>query len=219
VVGVVSDIHEGALSEPASPTVFVPLTQVSDGVSATVNQIMPTTLMVRAASDPSAVSRQVVNEIQSIDAMLPVFDIRTMEQVLGDSIQTERFMMLLLGSFAALALLLAAIGIYGVMSYAVAQQTREIGIRAALGASPSSLMRMVMSQGLLLAGIGVVLGLAGAAALTSLLKSYLYGVASRDVLTFIATPLLLTAIGLLACYLPARRALRVDPLTALRENG
>jgi predicted permease len=219
VIGIVSDIHEGSLKEASSPAVFVPLTQVNDNVSATANQIMPTTLLVRTTGDPSRFGREVANQVHAVDAMLPVFDILSMEQVLGDSIQTERIMMMLLGGFAGLALVLAAIGIYGVMSYAVAQRTREIGIRAALGASSASLMKMILGQGLMLAGVGVVIGVAGAAVLTSLLKSFLYGVTSRDLATFIGTPLLLTVIGLVACYVPARRALRVDPVDALRENG
>jgi predicted permease len=216
IVGVVSNIHEGSLEAPPSPTVFVPFTQVGDAVSVVVNSIMPITVMARSQGDPSSISREVVGQIQAADSMLPVFDIRPMQQVVGDSIQSSRFMMMLLGSFAVLALVLASVGIYGVMSYAVAQRTREIGIRAALGASPENIVRMLLTQGLALAVTGAVIGAAGAAMLTRLLNNFLYGVTARDVVTFIATPLVLTLVALLACYVPARRALRVDPATALR---
>jgi ABC-type antimicrobial peptide transport system permease subunit len=125
-------------------------------------------------------------------------------------------MMMLLGSFAGLALVLASVGIYGVMSYAVAQRTREIGIRTALGASPRGIVSMLLREGLALAAVGAVIGAIGAAVLTKLLNAFLYGVTARDALTFVATPLVLAAVALAACYVPARRALRVDPSEALR---
>ena len=216
IVGVVSNIHEGSLDALPSPAAFVPFTQVSDAVSAEANSIMPITVMARAQGDPLSISRAVLDRIHVADSMLPVFDIRPMQQVVGDSIQARRFMMMLLGSFAALALALATVGIYGVMSYVVAQRTREIGIRAALGATPESIMRGLLRQGLTLAAGGAAIGVAGALALTRLLNSFLFGVTSRDPLTFLGTPVLLALVALLACYIPARRALRVDPATALR---
>ncbi len=218
IVGVAGDIHEGSLNAAPAPAAFVPLTQVGDAVSALVNKIMPMNLLARTAGDPMSLSRAVMAEVRTADPMLPVYDIRPMDEVLGNSIQAQRFMTMLLGSFAALALALAGIGIYGVMSYAVAQKTREIGIRAALGAEPQDVMGMVMRQGLTLAAWGVIVGVAGAAALTRLLGSFLFGVTARDLPTFVGTPLLLTLVAVLACYVPARRALRVDPLTALRHE-
>ncbi len=218
IVGVAGDIHEGSLKAAPQPAVFVPLTQVGEAISAIVNKLMPMTLLARTAGDPMAASREVATEVRTADATLPVYDIRPMEDVLGNSIQAQRFMTMLLGSFAALALALAGIGIYGVMSYAVAQRTREIGIRAALGAAPADVMRMVMRQGLALTAWGVIAGVAGAALLTRLLSSFLFGVTARDLQTFVGTPLLLAVVAVLACYVPARRALRVDPLAALRHE-
>ncbi|MGH9612321.1 MAG: FtsX-like permease family protein, partial [Bryobacteraceae bacterium] len=218
IIGVVNDIHEGGLQSPGSPDVFVPLTQVNDAVSAEVNSMMPTTLLVRTAAEPMALSRKVADAVHSVDAMLPVFHIRSMTQVAGDSIRGQRFLMTLLGAFALLALVLAAIGVYGVMSYAVAQRTREIGIRAALGARPADLLRMIAAQGMTMALLGLAAGTAGALALTQLLRSFLYGVTPRDAPTFVVAALLLAGFALLATLIPALRAARLDPAAALRRE-
>jgi len=146
----------------------------------------------------------------------PMAKIRTMDQLVANSVASSRFMMFLLSAFAGLALVLACIGIYGVMAYSVAQRTSEIGIRMALGAQKNDVLRMVIGQGVRLTLPGTVMGIAGAIALTRFLSSLLYGVKPTDPLTFVAVSLLLTAVALLACYIPARRAMRVDPVVALK---
>jgi putative ABC transport system permease protein len=154
--------------------------------------------------------------IQEVDPNEPVYNVNTMEQVLSDSVATQRLSMLLLTIFAAGALVLAAVGIYGVMSYAVAQRTHEFGIRMALGAEARDVLRMVVGQGMLLALCGVGAGLAGALVLTRVMSSLLYGVSATDPLTYAGIALLLAAVALLASYVPARRAMKVDPMVALR---
>ena len=147
---------------------------------------------------------------------MPVSDLHPIQEVLTDSIARQRFNMLLLGNFAAVAPLLAAVGIYGVISYSVGQRSHEIGIRMALGARREEVLKLVVGQGLKLTLIGVAIGIAGALALTRLLSSLLYGVKPTDPPTFIAVSLILTALALAACYIPARRAMKVDPMVALR---
>ena len=219
IVGVVADMHEGSLNSPPSPQTFVPVTQISAPVSAEVNSIMATTLIVRTEHEQNAIAnstRDVVNEIRSVDPTLPTFGIRTMREVVGDSIETQRFVMWLLGGFAFAAVLLAAIGIYGVMSYLVARRTREMGIRAALGARPAELLAMVLREAGFRAVTGLALGVAGAFWLSRLLATFLFGVTARDPFTFVIAPALLLAVALIATWMPARRAARVDPMTALR---
>jgi predicted permease len=220
IVGVVSDIHQGSLTAPAEPQSYVPDTQISAPVSAEVNSIMPTTLVVRMASSTAetggASAHAIVDQIHNVDALLPVFQVRSMQDVVGASIQEERFLLWLVGGFAIAATLLAAIGVYGVMSYLVGMRTREMGIRAALGATPASLVRMVLGEAAVRAAIGLALGLAGAFALTRLLQAYLFGVQPRDPLAFTLAPLLLLVVAVVATWLPARRAGRVAPMTALR---
>ena len=219
IVGVVADMHEGSLNSDPSPQTYVPVTQINAAVSSEVNSIMPTTLIVRTASAAESagnVSRELVEQVRAIDLLLPTFGIRTMRDVVGDSIETNRFVVWLIGGFAAAALILAAIGIYGVMSYLVARRTREMGIRAALGARPAELLGMVLREAGIRAAIGLALGLAGAFWLSQLLSAFLFGVKARDPMTFVLAPALLLGIALIATWLPARRAARVDPMTALR---
>jgi len=209
IIGIVSDIrHFGPDAYPL-PEMYVPYNQLAVGA-------VP--LVVRTKLEPEAVIRAVQGEIQAVDRQVAIGKVRTMTQMMSAALAERRFAMLLVGGFAALALLLAAVGIYGVMSYAVAQRTREIGIRIALGAQSNDVLRLIVKQGLSLALIGILAGLVGAFALTRLMRDLLYGVKATDPLTFITIALLLAFIMLLACWIPARRAAKVDPMVALRHE-
>ncbi len=175
-------------------------------------------LVVRTSSDPAALSGAVVREIHAVDPDVAVYGIRTMQERLYDSLARQRFSSTLLGAFAAFALLLAAVGIYGVMSYLVTQSTHDIGVRVALGAQPGNIVGMVVRQGMELAAIGILMGLVGAAALTRVMASLLFGVSATDAITFVAVAALLAAVAFAATVIPARRATRVDPIVALREE-
>jgi predicted permease len=175
-------------------------------------------LAVRASSDPAALSGAVIREIHAVDPNVAVYGIRTMQDRLYDSLARQRFASTLLGAFAAFALLLAAVGIYGVMSYLVTQSTHDIGLRVALGAQPGNILGLVVRQGMELAAIGILAGLAGAAALTRVMASLLFGVSATDAVTFGAVAALLAAVSFAATVIPARRATRVDPIVALREE-
>ncbi len=174
------------------------------------------TLAVRTDGDPTAIAPAIQREIRGLDPNQPVSDVRTMNQVMSEWVARSRFNTLLLGLFAGLATLLSAVGIFGVMNYSVALRTRELGLRLAVGAQPRQVLLLVLRQGLGLTIVGVVLGLAAAFALTRLLSGLLFGVAAVDVTTFASISVLLVIVSLLACYLPARRAMRIDPLSALR---
>ena len=174
------------------------------------------TLVIRTDGDPTAIAPAVQREIRSLDPNQPVSDVRSMNQVMSEWVSRSRFNTLLLGLFAGLATLLSAVGIFGVMNYSVALRTRELGLRLAIGAQPRQVLLLVLRQGLLLTVFGVVIGLGAAFALTRLLSGLLFGVAAVDVSTFTTISLLLILVSLLACYLPARRAMRIDPLQALR---
>ena len=174
------------------------------------------TLLVRAASDPQNLTAAVRSQVLQVDAGQPIANVRTLEQFLSEVSAQPRFNTTLLGVFALLALGLATVGVYGVVSYTVAQRTHELGIRVALGAQRRDILRLVLGHGLLLVLAGVGLGVAAAFMLTRFLSSLLFGVAATDPLTFVLTPLLLAAVALAASFIPARRATRVDPLVALR---
>ena|SRR5205807_7261445 len=167
---------------------------------------------------PLALTESVRQSILQIDPDQPVSDIRTLENVIGSSVAQRRLILLLLGGFAGVALLLAAIGLYGVIAYTISQRTREIGVRMALGATRSNVLGLVLRQGMLLAVIGVALGLVGALGMTRVLTNLLYGVKPTDPVTFVAVSLVLLLVSLAACWLPARRAARVDPVEALRHE-
>ncbi len=216
VIGVVGDVHEAGVDQEPPPTMYVPVGQVPNGMIALGNRILPSSWAVRGAGDPAALARAVQQEMLRVDPDLPVARVMSMDRLLAKSMARQNFNMILLGIFGGIALLLAAIGIYGVMSFTVGQRTNEMGIRIALGATTAQLLRLVISHGLLLAGIGVSIGLAASLVLTRLMASLLYGVKATDSATFIAVAAILSAVAAVACYIPARRATRVDPITALR---
>ena len=176
------------------------------------------TVALRGSTDPSAMVTAVKNELRNLDPDLPMYYVRTMGQRVDESLARRRFSMLLLGIFASIALLLATIGIYGVMAYLVNQGTREIGIRMALGASQRNVLSLVVRQGMALALSGVMIGLAAAFLITRLIRSLLFGVEATDPITFAAISLLLFLIALLASYVPALRATRIDPMVSLRRE-
>ena len=173
-------------------------------------------LVIRAQGDPAMLTESIRREVRGVDPNEPVFGVRTMNAVVAAALAQQRFTMLLLALFAATALVLSSIGIYGVMAYFVAQRTHEIGIRMALGAAPRDVLAMVLGQGARLAATGVVAGLVGAFALTRAIGTLLFDVSPRDPMTYASLSVALTAVALLACYVPARRATRVDPIRALR---
>jgi putative ABC transport system permease protein len=210
IVGVVGDTKADALDAQSGAQIYVPHTQDPDW------NFMA--LVVRTAGDPAALATTLRREVQAIDKDQPVFGVRTMDDVVANSLGTRRVSMQLFAVFAGAALLLAAIGIYGVMAYSVTQRTQEIGIRMALGAQRSDVLGLVIRQGMTVTLIGVLVGLAGAFALTRLIANLLFGVAATDPLTFVAIPLLLLFVALVACYLPARRAARLDPTIALAQS-
>jgi predicted permease len=207
VVGVVADVKNEALAADPKPEMFYPLLQ----------EPLPfMTLAVRTDADPKALAQDVARGVREVDADEPVYDVKTMDERLAESVSPQRLTAALVGIFAALAMTLAGVGIYGVISYSVAQQTHEFGIRMALGAQKGDVLKLVLRQGLLLALAGVLLGLAGALALTRVMSSLLYGVTVTDPATFAGVAAVLTAVALAACLLPARRATKVDPMVALR---
>ncbi|HYE66149.1 MAG TPA: ABC transporter permease [Pyrinomonadaceae bacterium] len=216
IVGVVSHVRNYGLDTPGpvQSQLYYALNQVPDKflplISPGIN------LLVRTSTDTSGMVAAIRHEVQAIDSQQPIYDVNTMEQVLAESVTTQRFSMLLLSLFAGLALLLAAVGIYGVMSYAVAQRTHEIGIRMAVGAQTRDVLRMVIGQGMVLTLIGVGVGLVGAFALTRVMSSLLFGVTATDPLTFASVSITLIVVALLASLIPARRATKVDPIVALR---
>ncbi len=216
IIGIVADVCEGALSRPPDQIMYVPFAQVNDGVIALNNRIIPVTWTVRTKLQPFSLSADVQRELREASGGLPVAHLRSMQQVVGESTARNDFYMTLLTIFAGVALLLAAIGVYGLMAYSVQQRTQEIGVRMALGASPQQVRRMVVTQGMQLALVGVVIGVGSALGLTRLMSSLLYGVKPWDPITILLVAVLLSGVTLLATYLPARRASRVDPMVALR---
>jgi len=216
IVGIVADVREGALSRPPDQIMYVPFAQVNDGIIALNNRIIPVTWVVRTKLQPFSLSADIQRELREASGGLPVAHTRSMQQVVGESTARNDFYMTLLTIFAGVALLLAAIGVYGLMAYSVQQRTQEIGVRMALGASPQQVRRMVVVQGMQLAVVGVVIGVGSALGLTRLMSSLLYGVKPWDPITIALVAVLLSGVTLLATYLPARRASRVDPMVALR---
>ncbi len=207
IAGVVGNVkHDGAIKEPG-PELYLPLAQ---------RPAPSLALVVRVDSDPTALTATVRQQIQALDKNLPVFNVMTMEQILAEDIAGYDIFVGLMSAFAAVALLLAAVGVYGIVSYSVGQRTHEFGVRLALGARAGNIISLVVGQGLKLILLGLVFGLAGAATLSRLMTGIFFGVSAADPATFVSVPLLLTGVALAACYLPARKAARIDPLAALR---
>ncbi|HEY0101641.1 MAG TPA: ABC transporter permease [Pyrinomonadaceae bacterium] len=207
IVGIVKDVRLQSLDTEPYPQMYAPLAQ---------SPRRSMTMVVRTAGDPMNVLPFVRNELKTLDKDQPLYNVRTMEQVLAESIARRRFNMMLIAIFAFLGLVLASVGIYGVISYSVTQRTHEIGIRMALGAEARDILKMIVKQGMGMVLLGIGLGLGGAFALTRVMSSLLFGVSPTDLTTFAGVPLILAMVALLACYIPARRATRVDPMIALR---
>jgi putative ABC transport system permease protein len=207
IVAIAGDVRDLGIDAEAKPEIYAPYLQETVSYMA---------LMVKANTDPVGLTTAVRDQILAIDSEQPVSGIQTMEQIIKESVAGRRFNMMLFAIFAAVALLLAAVGIYGVMAYSVTQRTHEIGIRMALGANHKDVLRLIVGQGMTMALIGIGIGLAVAMALTRVMASLLYEVSATDPATFAAISLMLVAVALAACYIPARRAMKVDPMVALR---
>jgi putative ABC transport system permease protein len=210
IVGIVKDAKQGELASEPVPEMYLPQSQAP--------KLRSATLVVRTSSDPLTLAGSVQNEVWAIDKGMPVSQVRTMDQVISDSIGPQRFNMLLLGIFAIVALILAVVGIYGVMSYSVSQRIHEIGVRMALGAGRRDVLSLVVGQGMRLALVGIAIGLVASFMLTRLMESLLFGVSATDPGTFVIIASTLGVVAFLACYVPARRAARVDPMVALRHE-
>jgi putative ABC transport system permease protein len=209
VVGVVGDVKQFTLGETAAPQVYEPIAQ-SPGIFSS--------LVVRTADDPMTLATPVRAAIWAVDPDQPVWKIRSLDWLVARDIGGPTSTTLLTAAFALLALVLAAVGVYGAMSFAVAQRTREVGIRMALGAQREKIVRMILGRGLRVVGIALLVGIPASLGAGYLLRSRLYGVTAVDPVTFVVVPVILAAVALLACWLPARRAARVDPMIALRSE-
>ncbi|HEV2668478.1 MAG TPA: FtsX-like permease family protein, partial [Blastocatellia bacterium] len=210
IVGVVGDVKYNGLADETQPAVYQPLIQAITG-----NVFLS---VKTEAADPLGLVAAVRNEIRSLDRELPVARVRTLEQHFATAVAQPRFRTTLIAIFAALALILASIGVYGVISYSVTQRTHEIGVRVALGARSRDVLSLIVKRGMTLTLIGLGVGLSASFALTRMMKTLLFDVSSGDPLTFIVISLLLTFVALLACFVPARRATKVDPVVALRRE-
>jgi putative ABC transport system permease protein len=210
IVGVVGDVKQFGLGAETAPAYYAAADQWP---------IDELTFVIKSGVSASALRTPISNAIRTLDRDMPMFDYRALDEIIASSLAEPRFYMLLLGSFATLALVLAAVGIYGVIAYAVTQRSREIGVRMALGATSSRVLRMVVLEGLSLTVGGVVLGTVGAFALTRVMQSLLFGVTPTDPLTFATVTGVLALVAVAACIIPARRASRVDPQLALRGDG
>src|SRR6185503_18085880 len=196
--------------------IFEPIAQMTDKLMAIARAFTAAHFTIRATGAPAGLMAAVKREIAALDPTLPLSEIRSMEELTARSVATQRFNMVLLGLFAGIGLLLAAVGIYGVVSYVAELRTNEIGIRIALGARATDVLTLILKHGLALATIGVALGLGASFALTRLMKSLLFGVSATDPLTFVVISIVLAGVALGACFVPARRATKVDPMVALR---
>jgi putative ABC transport system permease protein len=210
VVGVAGDVRNLSVDADAGPTVY--------GSAKVFAGWNPMFLALRTGGDPAAQAASVRAAARAVDPKVPVYDIRSAEELLEASLDSRRFNMYLLACFASMALLLACVGLFGVMAYVVSQRTHDIGLRLALGAAPASVLGMILRQGLTLTATGVIIGVVGGFAVTGWMRTLLYSIEPTDPITFISVPVVLVLVSMIACYLPARRAMRVDPLTALRAE-
>jgi putative ABC transport system permease protein len=210
IVGVVGNVKHGALNKEDSPEMYLPATQIPFSIMS---------LVVRTSvADPASITSALRKELARMDPGIPLTSVRVFDEYISRSLARPRFNALLLSIFAGTALVLTAIGIYGVIAYSVAQRTNEIGIRIALGAAQSNIFRLIVGQAMMLVAISIMFGLAGAFAATRLLSSLLYGVSTRDPITFVSIVLIIALVAFLAAWLPARRASRIDPIQALRAE-
>ena len=216
IVGIVADVHDFGLNRNPGPLVYVPMAQVTDGITALAGRVSSLAWIVRTRVTPHSLSAAIGNELQRVTGGLPVVRVRSMDEVVAQSTASADFNMLLLTIFGSSALLLAAIGIYGLMAYSVRQRTQELGIRMALGAEASQVRNMIIFQGLRLVLAGVAIGVVAAFGLTRFITNFLFGVSAWDPLVFATVPALLSAVALLAVWVPALRATRIDPVQALR---
>jgi putative ABC transport system permease protein len=207
IIGVVADVKHFGLDAEARPSMYLPHTQIPS---------RHMSLVVRTNSGPQPVAPAVRSIVASLDPLLAVSGIQTMESLIADSIAVPRFTLLIFVTFSGLALVLAAVGVYGVMSYTVAQRTAEIGIRMALGAQHRDVLKTVLGQGMTMTAVGLAAGLAAGTVVTRAISRLLFGISPTDPATFISIAAILAAVSFIACYLPARRAMRVDPVVALR---
>lgn len=218
IVGVVGSVTESGLAKGMVPVMYVPQSQITDGLTRLAGSLVPLSWLIRTSADPLSLAPAVQHELESLDPQLAPSHVATMNRVISESTTRQNFNTLLLTVFAAIALLLAAIGIYGLMAYAVEQRTQEIGIRMALGANQGKIMKLILGQGLRLAIVGTVVGLGAAYGLTRLLAKFLFGIKPSDPLAFAMVAAILIAVTLLAAFVPTRRAMQVDPMVALRQE-
>jgi predicted lysophospholipase L1 biosynthesis ABC-type transport system permease subunit len=215
IVGIVGDVRDQGLDNNPRPTAYIPQAQLPDVLNAWLVRQAPMAWVVRTQTEPHALVPAIQEQLRQATG-LPVADVQSMDEVVSMSTGRQRFSMLLMTVFGCAALLLAAIGIYGLMAYTVEQRTQEIGIRLALGADASQVRNMIVRQGMGLALAGVVLGIGAAWGLSRVIESFLFGVKARDPLVFVAVPAVLAVVALLAVWLPANRASRVNPVDSLR---
>jgi predicted permease len=218
IVGVVGNTRDAGLGLPAPPEMFEPEAQVSNALMNLDRQLVPLNWVIRTTGSPMALIGRIRQETLAASGGIPMAAPKLLSAILSGSVARQCFLMTLLSIFAGIALLLGTVGLYGVISYSVAQRTREMGIRAAMGARRTDLLKLILGEGMRLVAIGLAIGLTAAFALTRFLQSMLYGISSSDPAVFAAVTALLGSIALAACFIPAMRASRVDPLIALREE-
>ncbi len=217
-MGIVKDVREAGLDQDAPPIVYIPIGQLNPQMTTLLVRLLPSSLMVRTERGASGLLAGIQREIWAVDPRQPISGVATMDEIVARSVGNHRFNMILMSALAFLALVLAGVGIYGVLSYLVTQRTREIGVRMALGATAGQVLGLIVRQGLVAVGIGVAIGLGLVIAGTRVLRSLLVGVNATDPLTFVVAAAVLTAVAVIASSIPARRASAINPLVALRRE-